>query len=364
MKILIDGRAFSLQKKGGVSQMWIKILSSKIFIQKFQMTLFLYPKYEENLHLRELLNKKSSMYNLIFCDIPPSDNTNFNKIEDKKYRKKLILESSWNEFDFVINTYYGENIYSKTLNYLVVAHDYAHEELETLKHKESTKNVKKLKNIAFQDASLVISVSNSTRIKGYEYYTILHNKKNYVIYHGHDECNEENFLKVKKQILYIGGRDGYKNFDIFFKIIPKLLQDLEVNIIIAGGEELDQPLSELINLYSPRILYMNNITDSEMNLLYKSSSVYLSTSLYEGFGIPVLYSMYFQCTPVLSNIPVYKEIARDNGVYFNPNDEEDLLQTLKDVLSSHSFEKNTIVRSWEKVSEEYFKVIERKVHES
>jgi glycosyltransferase involved in cell wall biosynthesis len=82
--------------------------------------------------------------------------------------------------------------------------------------------------------------------------------------------------------------------------------------------------------------FLSGLTDLELRCAYKLCSLFVFPSSYEGFGIPILEAMAAGCPMVLSDIPVFREITENRGVYFSHNDSEVLANSIDYVLSSTS----------------------------
>ena len=59
----------------------------------------------------------------------------------------------------------------------------------------------------------------------------------------------------------------------------------------------------------------NNLTDIEVQALYRLSKLFVFPSIYEGFGIPILESMAMNTPLILSKIDVFNEITQNKGIY-------------------------------------------------
>jgi glycosyltransferase involved in cell wall biosynthesis len=102
-----------------------------------------------------------------------------------------------------------------------------------------------------------------------------------------------------------------------------------------------------------------------LSVLYKNSIAFVYPSLTEGFGLPGLEAMVNETVLLASEIPVFKEVYKDNAVYFNPFDFSDIAKRMeivkqmspdkrKDlILKAKNFSKNY---SWEKMTQETLEV--------
>ena len=65
--------------------------------------------------------------------------------------------------------------------------------------------------------------------------------------------------------------------------------------------------------------FIGYVTDEELVALYKYASCFVYPSLYEGFGLPPLEAIYFNCPVIVSDIDVFKEIYGNNVLYCDKN---------------------------------------------
>ena len=100
-------------------------------------------------------------------------------------------------------------------------------------------------------------------------------------------------------------------------------------------------------------------SDSELAQLYYNATAFICTSLYEGFGIPLVEAMTCGCpviAPKTSSIP---EVAGDAALLFDPKEPEDLARQMDRVISDESLRAGLIERgqlrairfSWEAMAE-------------
>lgn len=352
-RILIDGRTFSIQEKGGVSQMWAYLIGSEAWQSQLEIELLVYPGHEKNIHLQEALKGISDNYiNLIKCLIPPSDNQRFSGPDHALQRISEVGIALRGNPQLVVNTYYGENVYPKCPQYFVTALDFAHEEIPELAAKPSTKDVIRRKQQAFSEATAISFISNSTRLVCNKYYRIKSGVKTQVIYLGH-EGFEPDIEKVRGQILHVGTRAGYKNFSIVASAMAHLMaRHSFIRFLVFGGEADEGTLARLSKLFPGRVIVRQKPTDQEIDTAMKMSSLFISASRYEGFGIPLLNALRFATIPIVSNIGVYRELAGNDALYFEPDSEESLIEAVDAGLKARSNPKG-YWRIWNDVAIEY-----------
>ena len=166
-------------------------------------------------------------------------------------------------------------------------------------------------------------------------------------------------------VLYVGHRGGYKNFQVLLKAIMLAhLRGIDVQLITAGPKlttlETDQGAILL------RLGLWKHFTAPEDGLLsdlYKKATVHVVTSSMEGFGLTILESMSYATPTLLSDIPVFREVAGQNALYFDASSEESLLANLQAILDSTTYSHLSFLslehakkNSWESAAQRYANV--------
>lgn len=170
-----------------------------------------------------------------------------------------------------------------------------------------------------------------------------------VIYHGAPEVLSyvPKRLFPEDYFLYVGRRDGYKNFSqtlVDFSIFHKFHPEIK---LICTGSEFNRHESYLINKLKLSGYVLTIAADEQqMNSLYANAIAFLFPSLYEGFGLPVLESMACGCPAILNETSCFPEIASDAALYFhsNPNEKSsNLPEIMERVYSMSMEERNTLI---------------------
>ena len=66
------------------------------------------------------------------------------------------------------------------------------------------------------------------------------------------------------------------------------------------------------------------------------------SSLYEGFGLPVLEGLALGCPVIASNSSSIPEVLGDAGIYFDPNSSSSIIQAIDNVLLNNSLRMDMI----------------------
>jgi glycosyltransferase involved in cell wall biosynthesis len=356
LPVLVDGRIFSLQTKGGISQMWAYILNSPNWTRQIDMWLVLYPGHERNVHLGESeLTASLGIERVLRCPIPPSDNENWNLPEHAAHRSTFV-RAAGAPFRAVVNTYYGENLFADCSKYIVTALDFAHEELPDLAEKPSTPAVLRQKRRAFEQAHWVTFISNASRQRFFGHYPQFDRRRTGVIYLGHNE-DYPNPPKARDMVVHVGARGGYKDFGVVADGVETVLaRNANARFLIMGGESEDLLIRRMKGRFPARTHFDQVPSDKVMDFAMATAFAYVSASRYEGFGIPLLNALRLATHPVVSDIPVYREIGGTRARYFPPGSPDMLAVALEQALSSQPVS-TAVRRTWNDVASEYARLV-------
>ena len=171
----------------------------------------------------------------------------------------------------------------------------------------------------------IITVSNFSKNQIEKYIGI--NSNNIIVsYNGIDKSIFFN-QNIKREIdlLYIATFEKRKNHINLIKALNKLPRNLNVVFI---GKDLGY-LNYIKNKIKEYNLFNIKIFDnigSEENLakIYNKTKIFISPSLYEGFGMPLIEAFFCGCKVCCNNLEVFREIGGSNFIYFDANDPEDI----------------------------------------
>ena len=122
-------------------------------------------------------------------------------------------------------------------------------------------------------------------------------------------------IEKNNYVLAVSSLNPSKNFKLILetaKILP------EINFVIAGGTNSNIFKEQGLEVTS-NVKFIGYVNDEELVALYKYASCFVYPSIYEGFGIPPLEAMYFNCPVILSDIEIFKEIYGNNVFYCKLN---------------------------------------------
>lgn len=146
-----------------------------------------------------------------------------------------------------------------------------------------------------------------------------------------------------KYVIAVSSMDPRKNFKTLVEAYAKHPDD-GVKLIVVGGAAKIYGDTNIKNK-EERIEFLGRVSDERLEALYRNASLYVCTSLYEGFGIPALEAMQYGCPVAVSDIEIFHEVLGENAVYFNPTDTTDIAEKISYALSKNYDEndRNTLI---------------------
>jgi glycosyltransferase involved in cell wall biosynthesis len=79
-----------------------------------------------------------------------------------------------------------------------------------------------------------------------------------------------------------------------------------------------------------KIVFLEKVSNSSLAYLYKNCSFFVTSTLFEGLGMPIVEALYFNAPTVVSDIEVCREVTLNRALYFNPSSPEELIQVLEE----------------------------------
>jgi len=138
------------------------------------------------------------------------------------------------------------------------------------------------------------------------------------------EVNKNIDFNNKKKFLFVGRNEKRKNFN-YFQLLSKenSFQDYEFEAIT----------NENIENFNGVIHLKPN--DDEKNIIFKNSSIYLALNTKnESFGITLIEAINSGNIVICSDLPAFKNVLEESGVYYERNSYKSLLNLLTNTLKS------------------------------
>jgi glycosyltransferase involved in cell wall biosynthesis len=143
---------------------------------------------------------------------------------------------------------------------------------------------------------------------------------------------------ARPYLLYVGSRGGYKNFETLLRAYASVRELRTTYELLAfGGGAFNAKERALIAELGVSDGSVRQVAGDDVRLadLYRNASVFVYPSLYEGFGIPPLEAMSFDCPVACSNSSSIPEVVGDAAILFDPHSVDSITMALLDLSGDH-----------------------------
>lgn len=347
--------------------------------------------YQLLIHLAKVDHKNT--YLVFVKDLPDEklpDNFHFVPIHLSRFWTQLGLgiKTFTTKMDLLfIPAYFMPFINNPGLKMVVAIHDLASEyfpEAYTLKHKVLSHNLQKLES---QEATKIITISNSTKSDIVKFNHI-NPKKISVVYFGLDhkyfqpvqgdkleKILSKFNLKKERYFLYVGTIQPRKNISRIiegFANVLKQTKDQNLQLVLAGGkgwlsDEIYQ-LPQKLGIESS-VKFLGRVDNNDLPALYSGALAFVFPSLYEGFGMPILEAMSCETPVITSKTSSLGEIAQEAALLVDPEKIDEIAHAMVLLIQDTKLRKNLMKKgvqrvndfSWEKAARETLHIFEEVV---
>lgn len=133
-------------------------------------------------------------------------------------------------------------------------------------------------------------------------------------------------------VLHVGTRHGYKNFGLLAHGFAQARHTADLHLVCAGPPATQEETDLLDRLgVSSRVTFCRP-SDDELAALYRSATVTVCPSRYEGFGLPVLEAMGHRSPVIAAKAGSLPEVAGGAALLVDPDAPEELAAALDRLL--------------------------------
>lgn len=299
MKILIDGHMLGKQEKG--NERYIK-----------DMALSLKKNADSNVKIKIVVSKEYYQNQKDFLPndliVLPSENNFYRLFFLQKYCQD-------NKIDIIHSTYISPFFLKNTASVITV-HDLSFKKYPQFYSFRENLIFRYLLPLSLKQAKAIIVPSKFTKDELIKYFPSEKNKI-FILYEGPNQS----FFPIKKQqakkiiknkyhinspfILTINSKDKKKNINQVLKISKK------IKIVIVGSD------NNIKNKKQKNLIFLKNIPNDDLNLLFNACEFFISLSFYEGFNLPIIEALKTRTPVIASDIPVHRELYDNLITYYN-----------------------------------------------
>lgn len=177
-------------------------------------------------------------------------------------------------------------------------------------------------------------------------------------------------LADQRFYLFIGPSYEYKNCVRLIDAFCEYRRSGEGWLVFSGGrQEYLQTLSEHIERSCPHlrdsIIFLGYVEPGELVWLYQHAICLMMVTLYEGFGLPALEAMQFDCPVVAANVGALPEVSGEAAYFVDPRNVSAIAGAMDRLGRDQALGSRLVAAgrtnlkrfSWEKTAREVFQVI-------
>ena len=166
-------------------------------------------------------------------------------------------------------------------------------------------------------------------------------------------------------LVYMGSFMPYKNVETLIKAVEELPDYTLTLCSKIDFKRKEQLLAGLSVETVSRIRFANGVTESKYMELIDESFALVSASKDEGFGIPLIEAMSRSIPVIVSDIPIFHEVAGVAGNFFNPEDPAELIREIRKLEQSSLWQNASTLAlqqsklfDWDESAAELMRVVE------
>ncbi|MFM2267818.1 MAG: hypothetical protein RL757_1259 [Bacteroidota bacterium] len=158
-------------------------------------------------------------------------------------------------------------------------------------------------------------------------------------------------------ILYVGTVNERKNLmglvAAMYALRARLGDAMPPLVVIGKGKEYLHAVKNYISekKLSKKIIFKSDIDFKDMPNIYRSAHVFVYPSFFEGFGIPIIESLFSGTAVVTSEGSCFGEAGGAGALYANPHDSESIADAIQRVLTDSALQNQLVAEGFQHVQQ-------------
>lgn len=218
---------------------------------------------------------------------------------------------------------------------------------------------------ACEKADKIIAVSQSTKSDLQSIYNVP-NDRIEVIYQSCLSQFKVNYSNTQKDtiiakynlpakfLLYVGSIIERKNLLGLVKAIEQIKDQLDVPLIVIGnGKQYKTKVQKYIHEHKleKHVRFIQNVTFTDLPLIYQLADIFIYPSFYEGFGIPLIESLWSKTPVITSNLSSLPEAAGPGALYCKPDDHKSIAEGILKLSNNKELKEELTVNGYKHVQQ-------------
>ncbi len=211
---------------------------------------------------------------------------------------------------------------------------------------------------AAQNADHIVAISESTKKDMNNLYQV-HPSRISVVY---QSCNPAFYNMPKGPtatddfLLYVGSLIERKSFMLIVEAMAIIAEDkrTKVKVVGKGGSYADRVKDRISKLGLDNYFeFLDHIDNEALISIYDNAIAMVYPSIYEGFGIPLIESLYRDTPVITTTASSLPEAAGPGAIYIEPNNKNALAKAMIDIVLDQDLRSKLAREGKTYVSERY-----------
>ncbi|MDZ4385113.1 MAG: glycosyltransferase family 1 protein, partial [Candidatus Moranbacteria bacterium] len=176
---------------------------------------------------------------------------------------------------------------------------------------------------------------------------------------------------MKPYLVYVGNAYPHKNLDrLVLAFVRAFGEKKDFQLVLVGKDDYfyGQLRKSVQKQRTEDIVFLSDVSDYELDVLFHRSVANVFPSLYEGFGLPPLEAMSKGVPVISSDHPCMREVLGESAYFFDGKDVGAMAEAMKKIVSDAGLRDELIRRgynqtkkySWKKMAEETLAIYSNK----
>ena len=170
-------------------------------------------------------------------------------------------------------------------------------------------------------------------------------------------------------LVYVGNMKRHKNVPALVRAFRAIADRIPHRLLLIGRREglrADPELDREISRGDARVELVGELADDALRSCIAHADAFVTTSLYEGFGLPALEAMALGVPCVVSAAGSLPEVCADAALYCDPTDEKTIAARMLEIVGDRDLRSRIVARgrerarefSWDRCAEQTAAVLE------
>jgi glycosyltransferase involved in cell wall biosynthesis len=166
-------------------------------------------------------------------------------------------------------------------------------------------------------------------------------------------------------LLFVGSLSPRKNLDTLLACWQRIAHRYPGHGLVIAGSSGPTLQGVETNQDRQEVRWLGYVANQDLPALYSAARLFIMPSRYEGFGLPVLEAMACGVPVIAARAGALPEVAGKAALLFDPDNTQELAQTIRQVLEDPDLQTHLIAAgierswmySWDKTAEGVWRVL-------